>query len=749
MRPLRLPTLTLLAVLAAVGCENPVATFQSPTSLTRSVTTQATLDAEIRALVRAGFPAGQATAILANWDQVVRTAAATPKVTLKGKIVPGSRGRTALTRTLNFLQVRTSAATPPAGETAEHLVARIALDMSLYVYGGPDTPVPAITPDADVAFEVVSPTSTDTVVTPALQAAVVFPAGAVSEPTVVVITPDDVYWPANCSGPLDTQLCQYPRFYHFNVFPDVKLATPAKVQVCHVDAGNNRLPLADHDRFRIAHEKPASPSDYSAGSTIVDNVEILAYTPLTVTNCSADGGTQYTPPPLAQNDMFGRVGTFAMGMARRARTAAVSLLTPRDAFAIDVGGGGLVEIFSVFGVVDPVSQPDLAQSTASGTYFAPLMTTIVQGDPFPTTSWHVNNVGSGTSGAFTSSVILATDSALTNVVTSVPLGGAPALVPGSFFAYPAQTIPTSPSLTPGTYFIGTRVTPVGPDSASDDDWRSYRVTVNPALAAAADVGIVPGFTVSAASVVQGNSIGTNAFTVTNYGAATSDTFAVRMVLATDTLLTATQWANVLSGTTMLTGGGHYPFPAATVAISPCQAPGTYFLGPRIDPVSPDVNPSNDQVSARINVLAAAAPTSQSAGSAAWTGAGLGTVTEQVYPHCAVLSYNHTPAQLSTVEQWTFTTTAVSTGSYTFNWTYDGLHSWFMAHEALEAFADGPTGTTTITLVADMNGNTGNGFSHAGTATLPLHAGYNWGVRPSGGNYDSSRILLGTVRVFDP
>ena len=607
-----LGALAIAAIAGLVSCDSPTSLLSPSGARNATLSTQATLDLEIRTLVKNGFPKGQATAILANWDQVVRTAATMPKVTLKGKLVPHSQGRSALTRTVSMVDARAKFATPPTGETTPHFLARLVLDMSLYVYGGADTPVPAIDPTADVAYKLVEGATTDTIVTPALEAAVIFPAGAVSEPTVVVVTPDSTYYPANCSGPLVTHLCQYPRFYHFNVFPDVKLSTPAHVQVCHVDAGSNRLPLADHERFRIAHDKPLLSSDNAPGSTIVDGVEILALVPMFVTDCHSDGGTTYAP-------QFSSTGLGAL--AGRALAFAKRLVTPNTANAIDVGGGGLVEIFSTFGVVDPQGQADVALST--GQYFAPLMTTALQGDVIPTTSWNVANLGSETSGAFTSNLVLATDSLLTNAITTVPLGGGASLVPNATYSYAAQSMPIPPTLNPGTYFLGTRVIPAGADSSATDDVVSFRITVNSSA------------------------------------------------------------------------------PAAV----------------------------------------------QHAGSSAWTGAGNGTLTETVLTDSVSLHYDDTPSGYSE-QQWTFATTAVSTGAYNFSWSYGGLHSWFQSHQALEAFADGPSGTTTIQLVPLDYLNTGNGFGYSGTATLPLTQGYNWGVRPSGGHFDSSQILVGTVTIAD-
>jgi hypothetical protein len=365
-------------------------------------------------------------------------------------------------RTVTFMKSKGTEAAPPAGETPAHYVARIALDMSLYVYGGPASPVPAVAPSADVAFDIVQPTVTDTIATPAQHAAVIFPANSVSEPTVVVITPDSTYYPDNCSGPLDTHYCQYPRFYHFNVFPDVKLNTPAKVQVCHVDAGAIRAPLADHDRFRFAHDKPADPAEYVPDGQIVDGIEVLPLVSMGVTHCADDGGTTYNTAYVRGSGLRGMLGYVGNRMMHSVSRAAHALFVPEDAWAIDQGGGGLTLGFSNFAVVDPQSTPDLAQSTAPGSYFAVTQTQLLPGSTVATTAWSITNLGSGTSGAFTSDIVVATDSLLTSAVSTVPLGGAPSLVPRASYGYTSQavTVPT----TPGTYFIGTRIAVAGADS---------------------------------------------------------------------------------------------------------------------------------------------------------------------------------------------------------------------------------------------------------------------------------------------
>ncbi len=611
----------LLVVLGAFACDGPNTTLPVPGSAARSTAPQATLGAEITALITSGFPEGEGTAISARWDQVLRSIAKEPKVTLKGKLVPGSGGRAELVKAVKYIDSKTSVSTPPAGETQAHFVARLVLDMSLYVYGGPTTPVPSVVAGSDVVLKVVLPTTTDTVVTPVKAAAVIFPVGAVSEPTVVVITPDATYYPANCSGPLDTRLCQYPLFYKFNVFPDVRLNVPANVQVCHVDAGTLRLPLADHARFKVAHEKPADAANYTSG-VIVDNVELLTPVAMNVTTCPANGGTQYLPPfTLGSLTPMGRLTNLASLAVHRLSVAARTLVTPREAYAIDVGMGGEALFFSTFAVVDPLSQADLAQSTAAATAFHSTSDSVAVGAPAPIAAWNITNIGSGTSGAFTSQVIVANDAALTSVISTTAVGGAASLVPFATYAYPAVNV-AMPS-TPGTYYVGTRIVPAGSDALASNDWASVRVVVK------APAVLVP----------------------------------------------------------------------------------------------------------------------QTVGAAPWTAGGPGVTSATVAPNDVLLSYNHNPSGYD-YHTWTYTSTAVATGNFTFNWAYAGLHSWYHVTQHLEAFANGSTGETVVQLVNVYIWGSAGDFSFFGTTTLPLTAGFTWGVRPAGQHYDGSQILQGTVHLTE-
>lgn len=475
--------LPLLGLTGLLACDGPTTTHPLPGAASRSNIAQGSLGDEIRRLISSGFPKGRATAIAAQWDHVLRLLAEEPKTTLKGKLVPGSSARAELVKLVDYVDKKTSDATPPAGEQQSHFVARLVLDMELYAFNGPASPVPVITPGTDMVLGTVQPNATTptTVVTPTQHAGVQFPAGAVSEPTILVVVQETTPYPDNCSGPLITHLCQYPQFYHFNAFPDVKLEKPAAVSVCHVDSGSTRLPLADHDRFRLAHDAPVDPTARSAGSTLVDGIEILALQHFVgLTNCQAGTGTTYglgrALPQPGTGGMLDRLLWHGRDAALRLASAIGSVITPRELYAIDVGGGGLVDVFSNFADVDPQSKPDLAQSSLTSTRFHATVSTVLAGAAVPLAAWDVTNLGSGTSGAFTSQVIVASDSALTQVLSSAALAGGSPLVPGAKFSYAAQSV-TAPTA-PGTYFVGTKVVYTGTDSTADDDWVSTRVVVN-------------------------------------------------------------------------------------------------------------------------------------------------------------------------------------------------------------------------------------------------------------------------------
>jgi hypothetical protein len=104
---------------------------------------------------------------------------------------------------------------------------------------------------------------------------------------------------------------------------------------------------------------------------------------------------------------------------------------------------------------------------------------------------------------------------------------------------------------------------------------------------------------------------------------------------------------------------------------------------------------------------------------------------------------------TTTDVWstkTFTYQAVATSSRTlaYAWQYTGYHAFFATSASLQAFANGPGGTVTVTLVAPQP--VGGGFNFGGTGSLTITAGYTFGFIASGRNFDSDHRLIGTVTI---
>ena len=331
-----------------LGCsDNATGVNKSPPSPSSLIISPSgTLDQNIVTIL-ALLPKGLETAATTRWSNVKSKYAA--GLTDPAQMVVARQMLFDLTAWV--MQKAPGMDAPPNGETRPAAAGRAVLYMSMYVYSGPATPPPAYTPSADNAIGVVTPGAPATIVTPSTHAGVQLDAGSVDENTIVVITQNPTPFPAACSGPLATTLCQYPQFYTFDAFPHKRLLKDAKFAVCHVNGGDNRRPLADHDRFRLAHAKPADPADYTPGSTIRDqngeSIEILPLAHQTFTTCT---DVEYAPePPVG---VIGALSTFGHALAK--------LVTPKTAYAIDQGGGGVSRFFSPFNDVDPQSAPDLS-----------------------------------------------------------------------------------------------------------------------------------------------------------------------------------------------------------------------------------------------------------------------------------------------------------------------------------------------------------------------------------------------------
>ncbi|HET7613330.1 MAG TPA: hypothetical protein VFK26_05345 [Gemmatimonadaceae bacterium] len=334
-------------VILGACSDSPSALKPAPTTASFLVTPPGNLDQSVLAILSL-YPKGLETAATTRWSNIKSKYAAGLKDPAQMAVA-----KSMLAELTDWLGKKTpDMATPPDGETRTSATARAVLYMSMYVFNGPAATPPAYSPTADAVTGLVTPGAPATIVTPTKHAGVQLEAGSVDETTIIVITQNLTPYPDNCSGPLQTKLCQYPQFYTFEQFPHKTLLKPAKFNACHINAGESRRPLADHDRFRLAHSKPANPADYTPGSVIRDqngeSIEILPLVPQTFSTCEGNAyGTE-------------TIGSASTSMVSRLARAVKKIVTPRTAYAIDLGLGGLSRSFSDFNDVDPLGQPDLS-----------------------------------------------------------------------------------------------------------------------------------------------------------------------------------------------------------------------------------------------------------------------------------------------------------------------------------------------------------------------------------------------------
>jgi hypothetical protein len=337
--------------------------------------------------------------------------------------------------------------TPPNGETKVSASARAVLYMLMYVYNGPSTPVPSYSPAADAIVGLVTPDAPATIVTPTGHAGVSLEAGSVAENTVVVISQNLTPFPDNCAGPLQTLLCQYPQFYNFEQFPHTKLLKGAKFSVCHVNSEESpRHPLADHDRFRLAHAKPNNPADYTPGSTIRDqfgeSIEILPLITQTFVTCPPET-IIYASAGAANDGLFSR-------LARSLRNA----LTPKSAYAIDQGGGGVSFFFSPFNDVDPDGRPDRAVQSLAVAPVCGLLECLVHPGTHLTVTYTIANLGTASTGDGVPGLIQLVQPAIEGDPISFLIGGfgVAQVVPGGSVSF-NQDVVIPNDVSPGDYTI--------------------------------------------------------------------------------------------------------------------------------------------------------------------------------------------------------------------------------------------------------------------------------------------------------
>ena len=476
--------LTLLGI-AACSDVPPTAPKAAPQGATQAqrTTPAVPLGEQIQTEINALFPLSEATSLTYRWNKVLdelaeAQAVISRPVKYKSEI---DRAHELLVSAVTYIQTKTYKITPPPGETKAHAASRLALLMSLYVYNGPDASVPVVPAASDAVLAIVQPsaTLTTTVQTPTLHAAVQFPPGSLGETRIVVIAQEMTPYPVNCSGPLVTRLCQYPQFYEFNVFPDTKLLSPATVAVCHVNSGDARAPLADHDRFRIAHDAPADPANRVEGGTIEDGIEMLPFVVVSgLTSCEGNS-YQVGMAPAAPAGALGRALQWMAAPVERVASALLDAVKPREAWAIDGLGGGRLSVFSTVAVVDPQGVPDLEIDAAPSV----IDVSGDGGEALQIGSFSLRNTGTATAEDVSATVVAATDSLLTTgVIASASLDEeASALAPGATLSFGASSLDIPADAAAGSYFVGVRASISGESDLGESNFvnnlQSVRVNV--------------------------------------------------------------------------------------------------------------------------------------------------------------------------------------------------------------------------------------------------------------------------------
>lgn len=407
---------------------------------------QAQLDARITALIPPLFPTGLETSTGVRWDSIKD--AMTRSLTDPTQLAVA---KTQLINLTNYILAKKSTLTAPAGETVQSASTKLILYMAAYVYGMEIDDVPT-GPDAGVGI-VLPNTDPPPITTQSGHAGVDFPYGAVNEPTIVTIVQNTEQY-ALCSGPLDTGLCQLPRYYIFDAFPHSRLNASATFGVCHTrQAGLPWDDAAFDDRLRLAHDKPADAANYVSGGTIVDGIEILPLVTATYLNCSAPDivWAPQSASPIARL-RYAMAGAFGRMVDR---------LSPKLAYAIDVEqGGGLADYFSHFVIVDPVPRSvagDLPDLTIGRLRVSPL--SVYPGGDIDV-KWLVRNIGGYPNGTYVTAVLLSTDATLTpGSDLELARGTANAGLGSNSTAQHGQGVTIPANLSPGTYFLGVYVDP--------------------------------------------------------------------------------------------------------------------------------------------------------------------------------------------------------------------------------------------------------------------------------------------------
>jgi hypothetical protein len=363
-------SVALLAVFAAACSDTqPTGTTElQPGGPLLTTAPALTLSQQIDAMIVDFFPKGLETATGARWETVRQKKES-------GDIEGAKKHYFTLADWIKKKtpEVTLDATKYPDLTTKVQAATRVVLAMGLWLFEGDNAVLPELAPDA--TFAAVPAGQPAELATTSQQASLQLDAGSTAEDRVFLIFEDPTAYPGVCNGPLDTPLCQYPKFYKFESFPKIPLTQPARFAVCLDPTG--RVPLDRptehevHERLRLAHERPPAEFGDAAltpGGQVVGNIEILPPSERggDLAHCSE---VQHVMGPDAPAGGWLGVG---QRMLSTLAGFAGRILTPRNLYAYDRGPEHDGTFFSHFNAVDPMSQPDLSAvdqtvSTASVT----------------------------------------------------------------------------------------------------------------------------------------------------------------------------------------------------------------------------------------------------------------------------------------------------------------------------------------------------------------------------------------------
>ena len=393
--------LVLLLSLGAAACSDRATTSEprltAPDRPSTSGAPLVPLSLAIPTLIRADWPKGLETAAGTRWDGIAAKLAVSATFGSDGSITITDPNQYAVAQSMfrelsSWVQAKAPSMDINVSTDAKNAeAAKLVLLMSMYFAQGPQALAPSLGNDAVVVTIPANNVRTK-VTSPARRAGVVFEANTFSEPTILSIanvTSDA----ARCLGPLPTTVCQYRLFYRFESFPHKRFNVAAHFAVCHVNGSD---PLAPppfiHDRLRLAHETPANPGDRTPGSRYIDGIEIL---PRVVIPSDLYMSLNCAGPTTALLDRI-HVSNPLMARAWHSVAHAVTSLgewlTPKDAYAIDAGGGGGDSFFlSDYANID--GAPDLEATSVTATPINSSGAASILPGSQVRLDWQVRNIG--------------------------------------------------------------------------------------------------------------------------------------------------------------------------------------------------------------------------------------------------------------------------------------------------------------------------------------------------------------------